>query len=191
MTSRTGVSRVGWSGQGAAGVLPAAAGPWIALARVAQELDIFNRQMLIQLCARVCAWKGWFCRLTLARVRGVLFNYPDVFLLSLRSAVRNKRSCSCVATSAIRAPWQLQGLVQPDARRSLTATEDTIPALFQENHVAQILIFYAKSRQKMNGIWQKDIPSELPRDCCLAESWWLFPGCGMVVCGGGGRFPLA
>lgn len=56
--------------------------------------------------------------------------------------------------------------------------------------MAQILIFYAKSRWKMNGIWQKDIPSKFARDWCLAESCWLFSGCGMVVCGGGGRFPL-
>lgn len=70
--------------------------------------------------------------------------------------------------------------------------EDTTPAFLQENHVAQILIFYAKSKQKMNGMWQNDILSGFLRDCCLAESRWLFPGRGMVVCGGGGgRFPLA
>lgn len=28
--------------------------PWIVLARVAQELEIFSRKMLIQLHARVC-----------------------------------------------------------------------------------------------------------------------------------------
>lgn len=59
--------------------------------------------------------------------------------------------------------------------------EDAIPALLQENYVAQILIFYAKSRRKMNGIWQKDIPSKFARDCRLAESCWLFPGCGSGV----------
>lgn len=26
----------------------------------------------------------------------------------------------------------------------------------------------------MIGVWQKDIPSKLPGDCCLAESRWLF-----------------
>ncbi|KAM9290101.1 LOW QUALITY PROTEIN: uncharacterized protein FYN16_001036 [Cariama cristata] len=80
----------------------------------------------------------------------ILKEFPD-----LRPAVRNIRSRSHVAASAITAP-KLQGPVQLDAWRSLTAMEDTTPPLSQENHLAQILIFYAKSRRKMNGIQQKD-----------------------------------
>ncbi|KAM6311331.1 LOW QUALITY PROTEIN: uncharacterized protein AAHN32_001599 [Aegotheles albertisi] len=80
----------------------------------------------------------------------ILKEFPD-----LRPAVRNMRYRSHMAASAITAS-KLQGPMQLDAWRGLTAMEDTIPALLQENHVAR-LIFYAKSRQKMSGIWRKDI----------------------------------
>lgn len=73
--------------------------------------------------------------------------------------------------------------MQLDAWRSLSAMEDKISALLQENHEAQIPILYVKTRRKMNGIWLKDISSRFPRDYHSAESWWLFPGCGK--CGGG------
>lgn len=59
--------------------------------------------------------------------------------------------------------------------------EARIPALLWENHMAQILMFHAKTRQKSIGLWLKDIPSTLPRECCLAESWWSFPGCAILM----------
>lgn len=79
----------------------------------------------------------------------MLFNYPAFFLPSLRPAGRNMRPWSPVPESAITAPWKLH--MQLDAWRSLSAMEDTIPTHLQENHVAQILILYVKSRRKMNG----------------------------------------
>ncbi|XP_025935422.1 uncharacterized protein LOC112972706 isoform X6 [Apteryx rowi] len=100
----------------------------------------------------------------------ILREFPD-----LRSAVKNTRCLCPVAAPAITAPWEFLGLVQLEARSSRPATEDRIPALSQENHEAQILIFCAKARWCMKRSKQRE----------GAESWWSFPGCGIVLCGGG------